>query len=114
MMTAASLGFLKPIQCIHLRKLLDKRLGMIIQLLEIGRQFQIIIVDVSWIELVDPIHDPHRILQDEHALALDADLRFFLLGDVGLQEFDQKYDYMSNLLVQNVDAAHVLFGVDFV
>ena len=113
-LTAAPLHLLEPIKCILPRKVLNQLFGMVCQLLELRRHLQVVAIYVLWVELMYPIDHLHGILQDEHSLALDCDLGFFLSVEVGLEEFHQQHNYMGELFMENINTAHVLLGVNFI
>ena len=87
---------------------------MLINLFQIIRHLQISIIDILWIEPVNPSHYLHRTLQDEHPLSLHTNLTLFLLGETSLYMLNQKDYHVSYLFMHDVNRTHRGFGVYFV
>ena len=96
---------------IWLGVVLHSDVRVFIQCLQVAWQIHIAVVDVLWVEIVDPIGNIDKLLKCKQALGFDGRVALVLLIDVLLADLGEQNGQVGYLPVHDVKCFHLQFNV---
>ena len=96
---------------IRFRIVLYGNVRVFIQCFQVAWQVHIAIVDVLWVEIVDPIGNIDKLFKCKQALGFDGCIAFVLLIDILLADLGEQNGQVGYLPVHDVKCFHLQFHV---
>ena len=81
---------------------------------QLGRQSEIVHVDVLRVEVLHPVHHVHNLLEYVHSLRSESLHSLFRFVDLDSTDLHQQHRDVNHLAVHDIESVHVLSKVVFV